>query len=132
MISPPRVWNDKDRSEWATPVATLNVRPAHYSERDYYAAKVGEWLRTYPVYFPGREPEGYWQMLQARQPEPLIAPGARSRTEWILAGQIVFPEKDTPPLRSYDPTIIATVRAPEAFGKVGGRRNDSASAFAAS
>ena len=38
----------------------------------------GEWVRTYPVYFPGREPEGYWQMLQSKKPEPLITPGART------------------------------------------------------
>ena len=120
-VSPPRIWNDKDLKEWATPVATLNIRPAYYSERDYYSAREAEWVRTYPVYFPGREPEGYWQMLQARQPEPLITPGARTKIEWIKAGQIVFREGDVPPFRSYDPAIIATVRSLEAFTKAGGR-----------
>ena len=32
IISPPRIWNGKDLREWATPVNTLNIRPAHYSE----------------------------------------------------------------------------------------------------
>ena len=121
MIAPTRIWNDEALKEWATPVATLNVRPGHYSERDYYAAKEGEWLRTYPVYFPGREPEGYWQMLQAKLPEQLIVPGARTKTDWIKAGQIVFREKDVLGLRSYDPAVIAAVRSAEAFGNAGGR-----------
>lgn len=69
---------------------------------------------------PGREPNGYWQMLQAKQPEPIIAPGARTKMEWIKAGQIVFREKDVPPFRNYEAAIIATVRSPEAFAKAGG------------
>jgi hypothetical protein len=55
-ISPPRIWNDKDLKEWATPVATLDIRPAYYSERDYYSAREAEWVRTYPVYSPGANP----------------------------------------------------------------------------
>ena len=121
VVSSPRIWNDKDLSEWASPVATLNIRPTHFSERDYYSAREAESVRTYPVCFPGSEPEGYWQMLQAKKPEPLIARGARTKTEWIKAGQTIFREGDVPPFRSYDPAIIATVRSPEAFRNAGGR-----------
>src|SRR5437763_3864386 len=85
-IEPPRLWNDRDLAEWATPIAALNVRPGHLTEAEYYAVPSGEWVRTYPVYYPGREPEGYWQMLQSKRPEPLVAPGARTRAEWIAAG----------------------------------------------
>ncbi len=53
-----RIWNDRDLSDWATPVAGLNVRPGHYSEKEYYSTPVGEFVRTHPVYFPGREPAG--------------------------------------------------------------------------
>jgi hypothetical protein len=59
-IAAPRFWNDRELADWATPVAGLNVRPGHFSERDYYAAPSAEWVRTYPVYFPGREPTGYF------------------------------------------------------------------------
>ena len=52
-IDAPRFWNDRELADWALPVAGLNVRPAHFSERDYYAAPDAEWVRTYPVYFPG-------------------------------------------------------------------------------
>jgi hypothetical protein len=120
-IAPIRVWNDKDLAEWATPVAGLNVRPGHYSEREYYSGSPGEWLRTYPVYFPGREPEGYFERLTTKKPEPLIGPGARSEREWIKAGQIVFREMDVPAVRSHDPELIAIVRSAEALAKAGGR-----------
>ena len=33
----PRVWDDAALADWATPVAALNVRPAHYSSAEYYS-----------------------------------------------------------------------------------------------
>ena len=78
----PRFWNDRELADWATPVAGLNVRPGHFSEREYYAAPEAEWVRTYPVYFPGQEPAGYWEMLRARKPEPLVAAGRADRI-WV-------------------------------------------------
>lgn len=120
-IPAPQIWTDKDLAGWANPVATLNVPPAHFSEREYYAAKPGEWVRTYPVYFPGREPEGYWEVLRNKKPEPIITPGARSKAEWIRAGQIVFRELDVSAFRTYDPEILAKIRSAEVFTKVGGR-----------
>ena len=98
-IQAPRFWNDRELQDWALPVAGLNVRPSHFSEKDYYAAPDAEWVRTYPVYFPGREPAGYWDMIRQKKPEPLIAPGARSTSEWIAAGKQVFRETDVPGFR---------------------------------
>lgn len=80
-VQPPRFWNDRDLAEWATPVAGLNRRPGHYTEQQYYSAPAGEFLRTYSVYFPGREPAGHWEMLQNAKPEPLITPGPRSMAD---------------------------------------------------
>src|SRR6185503_3011120 len=67
----PRIWDDAALVEWATPVATLNARPAHYSSAEYYRVP-GDNLRTYPVYPPDREPPGYWEELQKKKPEPLV------------------------------------------------------------
>src|SRR5262245_44055170 len=64
----PKVWDETALADWATPVAGLNVRPTNMSAGDYYSMAV-ENLRTYPVYFPGREPDGYWQMLQGVGPK---------------------------------------------------------------
>jgi hypothetical protein len=113
----PRFWNDRDLADWATPIAGLGVRPSHYSEREYYAAPEAEWVRTYPVYFPGREPEGYWEMLAAKKPEPLVAPGARTEAEWIDIGRRVFDEMDVPFFRSTDPQMIAIARSADALGR---------------
>src|SRR5215467_3703332 len=59
----PKTWDEAALADWATPVAGLNVRPTHISSKEYYSM-TAENLRTYPVYYPGREPEGYWDMLQ--------------------------------------------------------------------
>src|SRR5215470_9732884 len=59
----PKTWDEAELAEWATPLAGLNQRPTHISAKEYYSLPV-ENLRTYPAYFPGREPEGYWEMLQ--------------------------------------------------------------------
>ena len=67
----PKTRDEAALAEWATPVAGLNVRPTHILAKEYYSLSV-ENLRTYPVYFPGREPEGYWDMLQHIGPKPLI------------------------------------------------------------
>src|SRR5581483_4139710 len=89
----PKTWDEAALAEWATPVAGLNVRPTHLSAKEYYALPV-ENLRTYPVYFPGREPEGYWEMLQKIGPEPLLPPGARTQADWVKVGSRAFEEMD--------------------------------------
>jgi hypothetical protein len=120
LIEAPRIWNDRDLAEWANPVAGLGVRPDHFSEAEFYAAPVAEWVRTYPVYFPGREPDGYWERLQRTKPEPLLVPGARTEAEWITAGRRVFEEMDVPVFRSQDAELIAAVRSKDAFANLGG------------
>jgi hypothetical protein len=119
-VQPTRFWNDRELSDWALPVARLNVRPGHFSEREYDTAPDAEWVRTYPVYFPGREPAGYWETIQQKKPEPLISAGARTMSEWISAGRQVFQEMDVPLFRSTDPALIAIVRSADAYTKRGG------------
>lgn len=69
-------------------------------------------LRTYPVYFPGREPEGYWEMLQQVGPKPLIEPEKlKSKSDWDDAGRRVFNELDELHLRTFDPKLIAAARS---------------------
>lgn len=120
QIVAPRVWNDRDLAEWATPLATLKVRPGHLTEKEYYAVPSAEWVRSYPVYFPGREPEGYWQMLKSKKPEPIVSPGARSEADWVAAGRRAFEEMDVPGFRTTDPKFIAKIRSAEEYSKLGG------------
>jgi len=120
QVPAPRIWNDEALADWAAPVVGINVRPGHFSEQEYQDAPLGEWVRTYPVYFPGREPAGYWEMLQNKKPEPIITPGARTPAEWVEAGRQVFRELDFIHSRSYDPKHIAIVRSAEEYAKLGG------------
>ncbi len=77
-------------------------------------------MRSYPVYFPGREPEGYWQSLQHRKPEPLIALGPRTEAEWVEGGRRAFEEMEVPGFRTTNAKLIAQIRSAEEFTKLGG------------
>jgi len=111
----PRIWDDAALVDWATPVATLNVRPAHYSSAEYYRMP-GENLRTYPVYPPDREPPGYWEELQKKKPEPLVdVSKMRSAADWVAAGERAFREVDNFWSRTSDPALIAQARDPRTF-----------------
>lgn len=109
----PRTWDEKALADWATPVAGLNVRPGYASEGEYYKAPLNNY-RTYPVYALGREPAGYWEMLQKVGPKPLIeAAKLRTEADWVEAGKRVFEELDHLTQRSYDPELIAALRSLE-------------------
>jgi hypothetical protein len=72
------------------------------------------------VYFPGREPAGYWDLIRNQKPEPLIRPGARTREGWLREGRRIFHELDLPYLRNYDSKLIELVRSAEQLAKIGG------------
>jgi len=129
LIEAPRLWNERDLSAWATPVAGLNVRPGHFSEKEYYSAPVGEFVRTYPVYFPGREPASYWDMLRNAKPEPLIRPGARTLADWIEEGKRVFHEMDILYLRSYDPKWAEILRSADEYKKLRGNPREDGTVY---
>jgi hypothetical protein len=92
---PPRTWDTRALADWATPLASINIRPGHFSEEEYYRAPIDNY-RTYPVYRPDREPPGYWDALRKKRPERwsnLVRPGQRSTgsgqesvcgTKWTL------------------------------------------------
>jgi hypothetical protein len=114
----PKIWTDAALAEWATPVATLNIRPAHISEAEYYAVP-GDNLRTYPVYHPDAEPPGYWDELKKKKPEPLVkASTIRTQDDWIAAGERAFREVDSFWSRTNDPAVIAQARDPRSFENV--------------
>src|SRR5262245_60339747 len=86
----PKVWDEAELADWMTPVAGLNVRPAHIPATAYYAMPEYN-LRSYPVYMPGREPKGYWEMLQRVGPQRLFEPEKlKTEADWIAAGERIF------------------------------------------
>ena len=106
----PTTWNEHELKDWATPLADLNVRPAHISVAEYLSLRVDN-LKTYPVYVEGKEPPGYWEFLNRVGPQPMIEPEKlRSAADWIEAGRIVFEQMDHIHLRTLDPKFIAAAR----------------------
>ncbi len=117
----PKVWDEAELLDWATPLAGLNARPTHLSSKEYYTFEI-ENLRTYPVYFPGREPEGYWDMLQRVGPQPLIAPESlHTENDWVNAGRLIFEQADFLHLRTRDPKFIEEARSRDQLEKAGVR-----------
>jgi hypothetical protein len=114
----PRAWDDAALAGWATPLAGINVRPTNISALEYYALPVDN-RRTYPVYYPGQEPEGYWEMLQHARPQALIEPDKlKTRVDWVEAGRIIFAELDDLHLRTVDPKIVAAAGSRATFEAV--------------
>jgi hypothetical protein len=125
----PRTWDEAALADWATPISGINVRPTHIPANDYYAIPI-ENLRTYPAYFPGGEPDGYWDMLQRVGPQPLIEPDKlKSESDWIDAGRRVFDEADDLHLRTLDPKFIAAARNREALEQTLARPMPDGTAF---
>ena len=109
----PKTWDEAALADWVTPLAGLNARPTHISAKEYY--KMPEYnLRSYPVYMPGREPDGYWGMLRHIGPKPLIEFGMlKTEGDWIEAGKRVFEEATLPQKTTFDPDLIAKFRSRE-------------------
>lgn len=111
----PRIWDDAALADWTTPIAALNLRPAHLSAAEYYKVR-GDNLRTYPIYHPDSEPAGYWDNLQNTKPEPLVDVAMlRTPGDWIAAGERAFRGADHFWSRTDDPAIIKQARDPASF-----------------
>jgi len=109
----PKVWDEAALKDWVTPVAGLNVRPTHMSEEEYYSMPESI-LRSYPIYMPGREPKGYWEMLQRIGPESLVKPeDLKTEEDWIATGRLVFEQASLPQMISLDPRVISELRSRE-------------------
>jgi hypothetical protein len=114
-VRAPRIWDDAALADWATPIAGLNLRPAHHSSAEYYSVP-GDNLRTYPVYHPDSEPPGYWEELQKKKPEPLVdLSKIKTKEDWFAAGERAFREADSFWSRTDAPADIAQARDPGSF-----------------
>ena len=114
----PVIWDDRALADWATPIAAIKTRPAHYTATEYYRVPADN-VRTYPVYRPDNEPPGYWEWLNKQKPEPLVdLAKIGSRKDWIAAGERAFREIDSPLTRTDDPAVIALARSPATFAAV--------------
>lgn len=100
----PRTWDEEALRTLELP-NVLTGEPARPVSADfYYAIPARKIYRTYPIYFPGRGPEGHLEDLSAREPEIVMGPGDDfepyanwSDEQWIEAGKEVY----RTPLRTF-------------------------------
>jgi len=86
-------WNDRDLTDWATPLLGLGARPGFYPENEFTKIPVQTVYRSYPAYHPDREPPGYWEWLQKQPAKPLLESATlHTQQDWVAAGRIVFRE----------------------------------------
>jgi hypothetical protein len=87
----PRAWSDSETGSFELPLARPDSSPRYPPEKEYYAMPVRPVYRTYPFYAPDKEPPGYWESLQQKEPEVLFDPAKlKTKEDWIRAGELVF------------------------------------------
>ena len=67
----PRMWNDDEMARLEVPLSHATFSPKHVSAKYYYQIPIRPIFRSYAVYAPGREPAGYFESLQQRDPEQI-------------------------------------------------------------
>ncbi len=73
------------------PLSHPQFSPKHINSSFYYRMPVRPIYKSYPVYYPDKEPPGYFHWLTQRQPELTWDPSTLHRQqEWTRAGEIVF------------------------------------------
>ena len=87
----PKVWDDAIMKDLEVPLAQSEYSPRHVPANFYYQIPVRQIYKSYPVYHPGREPNGYLDWLRSREPEiAWDASKLKTKEEWIRAGETVF------------------------------------------
>lgn len=87
----PKTWDEAALRTLELPLANPGLSPVHVSADYYERIPVLTVYKTYPVYAPGREPDGYFDALARMEPEVAFdAAHLRSKADWIRAGEIVF------------------------------------------
>src|SRR5262252_8446598 len=70
----PRAWDDRESAAFELPLAQADRSPRYLSAKEYYRMPVRPVYRTYPYYAPDKEPAGYWDSLQQKEPEVVFDP----------------------------------------------------------
>ncbi|MHB8653298.1 MAG: hypothetical protein ACYDA9_05395 [Terriglobia bacterium] len=91
----PKTWDDKAIDTLEVPLADPVGSPKHVSAEYYYKIPVRPIYKSYPIYAPGHEPQGYMDWLKQQEPQIVWddkghAPPLKTEADWIKAGEIVF------------------------------------------
>lgn len=117
QIEIPRTWDTAAVKQFEVPLANPKFSPVHISEETYYRIPTRTIYKSYPVYHPKREPEGYRQWLESREPEVAFdLTKLHTKQDWIAAGEIVFNAGT-----SFGPVLFGAdeVRSEEFFEQTG-------------
>lgn len=101
----PKTWDDREIPNLELPLADASRTPKQISADYYYSIPVRKIYKSYTVYAPGQEPEGYQEWLKLREPEVEAFDASKLKTEedWIKAGEAIF---DAPTF--YDAVVRAS------------------------
>ncbi|TDS12045.1 hypothetical protein DFQ03_3434 [Maribacter caenipelagi] len=73
------------------PLADSTISINYVPEDQYEKLATQEIYKSYPVYLPGREPEGYYESLSQLEPEVVFKEDElTSNEDWVKAGELVF------------------------------------------
>ena len=87
----PRSWDPAELEAWTIPPRTPGVRIVHLPASFVYSIPAYTIYKTYPIYHPAREPQGYMEWLSHQEPEITFdATKLHSESDWIAAGKLVF------------------------------------------
>jgi hypothetical protein len=87
----PKTWDEESLQSMELPLPDPAASPDYVSADYYYRIPVRPIYKTYPVYFPPKEPPGYFDQLKKIEPELLFdASKLKTQEDWIHAGAIVF------------------------------------------
>jgi hypothetical protein len=87
----PRSWDQAELEAWTIPPRTPGVYISHLPSSFVYSIPAYPIYKTYPIYHPAREPQGYMEWLSRQEPEITFdATKLQSESDWIAAGKLVF------------------------------------------
>jgi len=91
----PKTWDDAALATLEVPLADPVGSPKHVSAEYYYKIPVRPIYKSYPIYAPGHEPQGYMDWLKQQEPQIVWddkghAPPLKTEADWVKAGEIVF------------------------------------------
>jgi hypothetical protein len=85
------MWNDNEMARLEVPLSHATFSPKHVSAEYYYQIPIRPIFRSYAVYAPGREPAGYFESLQQKDPEQIRIEASEVRNDdWMKFGEVVF------------------------------------------
>ncbi|MEM6994466.1 MAG: hypothetical protein AAF721_28380 [Myxococcota bacterium] len=91
----PRTWDPEQTESWLLPLAHEGLMHVHPPASYFDSLPDRPIYRSYPVYHPDEEPEGYREFLASVAPQIVwddngTAPPLETKEDWIAAGELVY------------------------------------------